>query len=238
MGERAVKIALAGCVLGAAGVVTWAVTNLRDGNRPSRAGPVAAPEEPRGGDLTGPRRPASRPGRAAAARTRRPAGRPLGAPQVMPPARPVFSTSTPAPPAPSQRDQPPRRNEEVAARRVLEPLVARRASAEMPFVRCLDPGGWKQEAASREEEAAAGATGEGQDPLAVPSRDPTQAICRARLRARDAATLTDLLREASGAYQGHLVTTDPREHLDAYLGRWFEIDVQLDTEEPYPLPPP
>jgi hypothetical protein len=232
VGERALKIALAGCVLGAAGVITWAVANLRDRGRPPPSAPLAAPEKPREGD--GAVAPGSRPGRSAAARPRRPAGRPVGPPQAMPPARPVFSTSAPAAPAPPPRDQPPRRSEEVAARRVLEPLVARRASAEMPFVRCLDPGGWKQEAAAPDGESAAGSTAEDEDPLAVPSRDPAQAVCRARLRARDAATLTELLRDASGAYQGHLVATDPREHLDAYLGRWFEADVQLDTEAVYP----
>jgi hypothetical protein len=236
VGERASKIALAGCVLGAAGVITWAVAD-RGGDPPAPSGPVAGRDEPPAGESVVAPGPASRRDRSVAARTRRPAGRPVGPPQAMPPARPVFSTS-PAAPAPAQRDQPPRRSEEVAVRRVLEPLIARRTSAEMPFVRCLDPGGWQREAAPREGEVGAGAAGEDRDPLAVPSRDPGQAVCRARLRARDVATLTELLRDASGAYQGHLVATDPREHLDAYLGRWFETDVQLDTEEAYPLPSP
>jgi hypothetical protein len=226
LGERALKIALAACVLGAAMVVTWALTTLRDGGRPA----VVAPDL---GRAAGPNvEPAPRYTRAVA-RTRRPAGRPVGPPQNMPPSQPVFSTGGPTAPAPPPPNQPPRRAEEVAARRVLEPLLARRPGAEMPFVRCLDAGGW-----TREPDPSGDVGGETSDPLAVPARDPAQAVCRARLRARDAPTLAELLRDASGAYRGHLIATDPREHLDAYLGRWYEADVQLDTEEAYPLPPP
>ena len=228
MGERALKIAMAACALGAAIVLTWALTSLRDGGRPAAVAPVEA----RAADPDVEPRPAPR-NTGAVARTRRPAGRPVGPPQNMPPSQPVFSTSGQTAPAPPLPNQPPRRAEEVAARRVLEPLLARRPSAEMPFVRCLDAGGW-----TREPDPSGDVGGETPDPLAVPLRDPAQAVCRARLRARDAPTLAELLRDASGAYRGHLIATDPREHLDAYLGRWYEADVQLDTEEAYPLPPP
>ncbi len=232
MGERALKIAMATCVLGAAMAITWAVTSLRDGGQPASSPVAVAPDERRAADPEERTRPAPR-YRGAAVQTRRPAGRPVGPPQDMPPSLPIFSTGGQTAPAPPPPRQPPPRAEEVAARRVLEPLLARRPSSEMPFVRCLDAGGW-----TREPDPSGDVAGETPDPLAVPSRDPTQAVCRARLRARDAPTLTELLRDASGAYRGHLLATDPREHLDAYLGRWFEADVQLDTEETYPLPLP
>ena len=150
----------------------------------------------------------------------------MGAPQVMPPSHPLLP-ATAAGPAPPPSANRPSRPEEVAVRRVLEPLVARRPNAELPFVRCQDPGGWKS--------AATGESGDSDDPLDVRSRDPQQAVCRARLQARDRAVLVDLLEDASGAYQGHLVATDVREHLDAYLGRWFQVEVQLDTEASYPV---
>jgi hypothetical protein len=181
-----------------------------------------APGEPEG---------TSRPAAARPARRRSPsAGKPVGTPQVVPPSRSVYSNiGTEAKPAPPPRVA--RRPEEVAVRRVLEPLVARRPNAELPFVRCLDPGGWKQPAAGEQAEPD-------EDPLDVRARDPEQAVCRARLRARERAVLVDLLRDASGAYQGHLAATDVREHLDAYLGRWYETDVQVDTEEYFPLVDP
>jgi hypothetical protein len=121
------------------------------------------------------------------------------------------------------------RPEEAAVRKVLEPLVARRPNARIGYVRCLDPGGWPQELDEN---------GENNDPLAVPPRDPDQAVCRAQLRARDRDDLAGLLRDASGAYAGHLATTDIRERLDAYLGRWWEADVTVDTQEPYAVQDP
>jgi hypothetical protein len=225
--ERTVKATIAACVLGAAMVAVWAVARLSE-QRPRAPGSASAlqeaqPDEPSAAP------PAARASRSPV-RSRRPVsrGKPVGAPQVMPPARPILPV-TGAPPAPAQAAQP-RRPEEAVVRRVLEPLVARRPNAELPFVRCQDPGGWKSQASDE--------TGESDDPLDVRPRDPDQAVCRARLQARDRGVLQELLRDASGAYQGHLVTTDVREHLDAYLGRWFQVDVQLDTEEPHPLPEP
>ena len=122
------------------------------------------------------------------------------------------------------------RPEEIAVRRVLEPLVARRPSAKIGFIRCLDPGGWPKEIDSE--------SGESTNPLDVPTREPNQAVCRAQLRAREQGNLTGLLKDANAAYSGHLATSNIREHLDAYLGRWWEADVQVDTQEPYPVQEP
>ena len=223
MQERALKAIIAACVLGAAMVAVWAVAWLRDSG-PEAPAPIVSDRGQR--RLTEPP-PPSRP--ASTARSRRPpqGGKPVGRPQVMPPSSSVYHSTagTPARPAPVQL--PPARPEEVVVRRVLEPLVARRPNTEMPFVRCLDPGGWKQDSVAE--------SGESTDPLDVPSRDPSQAVCRARVQARDREALVGLLKDASGAYKGHLATTEIREHLDAYLGRWFQVEVQLDTEERYPV---
>jgi hypothetical protein len=215
--ERALKATIAACVLGAAVVAVWAAAWLRD-DRSRSPEPVAARREQPTAEA-----PSARPASRSPVRSRRPLsrGKPLGDPQVMPPSRPILA-ATAAGPAPPSANLP-SRPEEAAVRRVLEPLVARRPNAEMPFVRCQDPGGWKRAATDDD------------DPLDVRARDPEQAVCRARLQARERGVLVDLLRDASGAYQGHLVATDVREHLDAYLGRWFQVEVQLDTEEPYPL---
>ena len=139
-----------------------------------------------------------------------------GSVQTTPP-RPAETTSAPRP-------------EETALRKVLEPLVARRPSAKIGFVRCLDPGGWPKNVDSE--------TGEStnpHNPLDVPSRDPNQAVCRAQVRARERGDLAGLLKDANAAYSGHAAVTDIREHLDAYLGRWWEADLQVDTEEPLPV---
>jgi hypothetical protein len=222
---RVLKASMAACVLGTAMLAVWGVARLRDARREPAAQPVSQGDE--GRRLTEPPPPA--PPRSTA-RIRRPpqGGKPVGRPQVMPPSNSVYlTTGPPARPAPVQT--PPSSPEEAAARRVLEPLVARRPNTQMPFVSCRDPGGWKQGSAE---------SGEITDPLDVPARDPSQAVCRARLQARDRDVLVDLLKDASGAYQGHLATTELREHLDAYLGRWFQVEIQVDTAEPYPVPDP
>jgi hypothetical protein len=219
--ERSFKAIIAACVLGAAMVGVWAFARLRDGaadQAPVRqvASAARAPAEPE----------AAPPGASPRPARRRAAGKPVGQPQVIPPSRSVYTNiGEPARPAPAPKVA--RRPEEAAVRKVLEPLVSRRPNAELPFVRCLDPGGWKEPAAPEQSEAA-------EDPLDVRARDPEQAVCRARLRARERGVLVDLLRDASGAYQGHLAATGVREHLDAYLGRWFETDIQVDTEEYFP----
>jgi hypothetical protein len=225
--ERAFKAIIAACVLGAAVMAVWAFARLRDGGAERPAGQVVS--APRGSGQPEAASPVAAP---VASARRRPtgAGKPVGAPQLVPPSRSVYSNiGMDVRPAPVAKV--PRRPEEIAVRRVLEPLVSRRPNAELPFVRCLDPGGWKQPAPAEGAEPV-------DDPLDVPGRDPEQAVCRARLRARERADLVGLLRDASGAYKGHLAATDVREHLDAYLGRWFETDIQVDTEEPFPLVDP
>ena len=221
MKERSLKAIIAACVLGAAVVAVWAFTRPTKKPEPSPEEVAAAVKR-----LTDPPpfpAPADRSRRAAARRAQQ-LGRP-SAPGAAPAAAggPVFAPSAPAP---SPAVPPAQRAEEVAVRRILEPLVARRPNAKIGHVRCLEPGGWKRrhEAESTETE----------DPLDVASRDPEQPVCRVQLRARERDDLVGLLSEASGAYGGHLVGSDPRERLDAYLGNWWETDLQVDTQETYP----
>jgi hypothetical protein len=219
------KAIIAACVLGAAVVAVWAFT--RPAKQPGPSPEEVAAAVKRLTDRPPYPAPAERPRRSAARRAQQP-GRPSAtgaAPAAVPGA--VFA---PTPPAPSPPANPALRAEEVAVRRILEPLAARRPNAGLRFVRCLEPGGWKQR---HEAEAA-----ETEDPLEVPGRDPEQAVCRVQLRAQNRDDLVGLLKDASGAYGGHLVGTDPRERLDGYLGHWWEADVQVDTQEAYPPPAP
>jgi hypothetical protein len=166
--------------------------------------------------------------RRSSARRAQQLGRPGSA--TAPGVLPSGSNFVPSPPAPSQPVSPALRAEEIAVRRILEPLVARRPNASLRNVRCLEPGGWKKRHEAEQVEI--------EDPLDVPARDPEQAVCRVQLRAQQREHLMGLLKDASGAYGGHLVGTDPREKLDAYLGHWWESDVQVDTQDPHPPPPP
>jgi hypothetical protein len=219
------KAIIAACVLGAAVVAVWAFARLRDtGGEPA---PVAVSREERRPTQPASRAPGPRTSRGKPLR----GGKPLGPPQATVPPTPLPTTPG-QPPRPAAAANPPPRPEEVAVRKILEPLIARRPNAELPFVRCLDPGGWKQGASTNQQGESGG---ESDDPLDVPPRDPGQAVCRARVRTRDRAVLFDVLKDASTAYRGHLAATDPREHLDAYLGRWYEADLQVDTEEAYPV---
>jgi hypothetical protein len=221
----AFKAIIAAGVLGGAMVAVWAVARIRDSRRDTPVELGSQQVQRPANEL-----PAASPA-PKAARARRPVGaKPVGAPQSVRQSQSIFATvGEPAQPA-SVRP-PPMRAEEVAVRKVLEPIIARHPSASLPFVRCLDPGGWKQGSSPDE-------SGESSDPLDVPSREPDQPVCRARIKARERGVLSELLREASAAYHGHMATTDPREHLDAYLGHWFESDVQVDTEESYPVVDP
>jgi hypothetical protein len=223
--ERILKAIIAACVLGAAVVAVWAFT------RPTKR-PEPSPEEVATAikRLTDPPpflAPPERSRRAAARRAQQ-LGRP--SPAGTKPAAAGGAVFAPSTPAPTPPVPPAQRAEEVAVRRILEPLVARRPNAKIGHVRCLEPGGWK-----RRHEAEATET---EDPLDVAAGDPEQPVCRVQLRARERDDLIGLLKEASGAYGGHLVGSDPRERLDAYLGHWWETDLQVDTQETYPPPEP
>jgi len=223
--ERALKAIIAACVLGAAVMAVWAFSRSTRPTRPSPERVAAALKrlsEPAPHPTA-----VDRPRRSAARRALQP-----GRPSATGVAGAGVPGSVFSPPAPASRAPvaPALRTEEVAVRRILEPLAARRPGAGLRHVRCLEPGGWKQ----RQEAESA----ETEDPLDVPARDPGQAVCRVQLRAQSRDDLVGLLTDASGAYGGHLVGSDPRERLDAYLGHWWEADAQVDTQEAYPPPAP
>jgi hypothetical protein len=148
----------------------------------------------------------------------------------------VAAAPGPAPPAPESgnvaavpvaRARTPRASafkpEENKVRSLLEPMVKRRENTDLRFVVC-EPFTPRE----LDEGAEPG-------PLDTPPRNRSQPICRARVHARDPQALREVVREASAAYSGHLAV-EVREHMDAYLGRWFEADLRVETDEAQPLP--
>jgi hypothetical protein len=59
--------------------------------------------------------------------------------------------------------------------------------------------------------------------------------CLTRLKAADPRIVHAVAADVSAAYQGH-ASIVLREHLDGFLGRWFEADVTTGTAEVSPVP--
>jgi hypothetical protein len=113
--------------------------------------------------------------------------------------------------------------QETKVRTLLEPLVKRRENTDLNFVVCAP-----FEAPQLDQGQELGA-------FDGPPKDRSQPVCRARVHARDAVVLKDVLKDASAAYGGH-VAVELREHLDAYTGHWWEADLRVDTDEVQALP--
>jgi hypothetical protein len=116
--------------------------------------------------------------------------------------------------------------EEAVVRRKLEPLVAAHKDTDLRFVVCEPFTAPPADEARPDEEPSA---------FDSPPRDPNQPVCRARVKARDRETLSQVVREASTVYQGHLAV-EVREHMEAFTGRWYEADLRVDTDEAQSLP--
>jgi len=65
--------------------------------------------------------------------------------------------------------------------------------------------------------------------------DCAEKPCRARAEAKDLETLTAFLRDVSGSYDGHL-SVDLRERLDPFMGRSFQADLLVGTNDTQPVP--
>ncbi|MDB4980345.1 MAG: hypothetical protein JWM82_1097 [Myxococcales bacterium] len=59
--------------------------------------------------------------------------------------------------------------------------------------------------------------------------------CMTRLKSADPRVLHAVASDVSDAYDGHARIV-LREHLDGFLGRWFEADVTVGTPEATPVP--
>lgn len=65
--------------------------------------------------------------------------------------------------------------------------------------------------------------------------DCAEKPCRARAEAKDLETLTSFLRDLSGTYDGH-VRAELRERLDPFMGRSFQADLLVGTNDTAPVP--
>lgn len=59
--------------------------------------------------------------------------------------------------------------------------------------------------------------------------------CRARLQARELDTVLAMSREVSGSFQGR-VGIKVHEHTDAFTGRYFRAELEVDTSDTRPVP--
>jgi hypothetical protein len=116
--------------------------------------------------------------------------------------------------------------EEAVVRRKLEPLVAGHKDTDLRFVVCEAFTAPPADEGSANEEPSA---------FDSPPKDPGQPVCRARVKARDRETLSQVVHEASTLYQGHLAV-EVREHMEAFTGRWYEADLRVDTDDAQTLP--